>query len=140
MGISLGGHASWHLGAHDPRVSLLIPIIGSPAYLTLFQHRADGLGLSLVPPYLPESLKREMKRAQPTAEAFKGKDVLVMSGAVDSLVPFPESGSKDFTERLAETGVCKSLEVWVQPETGHTCTREMVVRAKASPDLHISRR
>jgi hypothetical protein len=133
MGISLGGHASWHIGAHDPRISLLIPVIGSPSYLTLFKHRANSIGLSLGPPYLPGSLKREMERAQPKVEAYRGKDVLVMSGADDTLVPFNESGSKEFTERLAESGVCKSLEVWVQPNTGHTCSSEMVMRAKVSP-------
>ncbi|KAH7345620.1 Alpha/Beta hydrolase protein [Rhizoctonia solani] len=116
MGISLGGHASWHIGTHDPRTSLLIPIIGSPH--------------PLAPPYLPASLKREMERATPRVEAFRGKDVLVMSGAEDTLVPFEESGSREFTQRLADAGVCRSLEVWVQPETGHTCSVEMINRAK----------
>ncbi|KAJ1302034.1 hypothetical protein OPQ81_000869 [Rhizoctonia solani] len=130
MGISLGGHASWHIGTHDPRVSLLVPVIGSPSYLTLFQHRADGLGLPLAPPYLPSSLKCEMERATPSVEAFRGKDVLVMSGAEDTLVPFEESGTREFTQRLEEAEVCRSLKVWVQPETGHTCSREMIDLAK----------
>ncbi|KAG8733643.1 hypothetical protein FRC11_004327 [Ceratobasidium sp. 423] len=130
MGISLGGHASWHIGTHDPRISLLVPVIGSPSYLTLFQHRADSLGVPLAPPYLPASLKREMERATPRVEAFRGKDVLVMSGAEDTLVPFEESGSREFTQRLEEAAVCRSLQVWVQPETGHTCSNEMIDRAK----------
>ncbi|CAE7204587.1 unnamed protein product [Rhizoctonia solani] len=130
MGISLGGHASWHIGTHDPRVSLLIPVIGSPSYLTLFEHRAQSLGLVLAPPYLPASLKREMEIATPRVEAFRGKDVLVMSGAEDTLVPFDQGGSRAFTRRLDEAGVCRSLQVWVQPETGHACSREMIARAK----------
>ncbi|KDN36715.1 hypothetical protein RSAG8_10644, partial [Rhizoctonia solani AG-8 WAC10335] len=129
MGISLGGHASWHIGAHDPRVSLVVPVIGSPTYLDLFQHRADGLGLPLAPPYLPASLKREMERATPRVEAFRGKDVLVMSGAEDTLVPFEESGSREFTQRLNDAGICRCLEVWVQPGTGHACSNEMIDRA-----------
>ncbi|KAF8734838.1 hypothetical protein RHS02_06710, partial [Rhizoctonia solani] len=130
MGISLGGHASWHIGTHDPRVSLVVPVIGSPSYLTLFQHRAKGLGLALAPPYLPASLRREMERATPRVDAFKGKDVLVMSGADDTLVPFEESGSREFTQRLKDAAICRTLEVWVQPETGHTCSIEMIDRAK----------
>ncbi|ELU45163.1 alpha/beta hydrolase family domain-containing protein [Rhizoctonia solani AG-1 IA] len=134
MGISLGGHASWHIGTHDPRVSLVVPVIGSPSYLTLFQHRAEGLGLALAPPYLPASLRREMERATPRVDAFKGKDVLVMSGADDMLVPFEESGSREFTQRLKDAAICRTLEVWVQPETGHTCSIEMIDRAKVSTD------
>jgi dipeptidyl aminopeptidase/acylaminoacyl peptidase len=134
MGISLGGHASWHIGTHDTRISLLIPVIGSPSYLTLFQYRADGLGLLLAPPYLPASLRREMERTSPRVEAFRGKDILVMSGAEDKLVPFNESGSREFTRRLKDSGICRTLEVWVQPETGHACSNEMIDRAKASTD------
>ncbi|KAG9086211.1 hypothetical protein FRC07_013151 [Ceratobasidium sp. 392] len=130
MGISLGGHASWHIGAHDPRVSLIVPIIGSPDYLTLFTHRAASLGLPLTPPYLPNSLKREIERATPKIEDFKDKDVLALSGAEDQLVGFEESGSKAFTEQLRELNGCQSLEVWVQPAVGHTCSDEMMKRAK----------
>lgn len=135
MGISLGGHASWHIGAHDPRISLLIPIIGSPSYLTLFKSRAESLGIPLSPPYLPNSLKQEMERAQPRIEAYRGKDVLVMSGGDDTLVPFTESGSKDFTNQLAASRTCKTLQVWVQPNTGHICSPEMITRAKVSCSL-----
>ncbi|KAG8683928.1 hypothetical protein FRC08_013992 [Ceratobasidium sp. 394] len=130
MGISLGGHASWHIGAHDPRISLLIPIIGSPTYFTLLEHRAAVLGLPFAPPYLPNSLKREIERATPKAENFQGKDILVLNGAQDEFVGFEESGSKAFTERLHELGVCRSLEVWVQPGVGHACSGEMMERAK----------
>jgi len=127
-GISLGGHAAWHIGAHDPRISLLVPIVGSPAYLTLLGHRAAGLGISLSPPYLPSSLKREIERAHPKVGDFKDKDVLVLSAADDNLVGFEDSGSREFVDRLEEAGVCRSLEIWVQPETGHTCTDEMIKR------------
>lgn len=127
-GISLGGHAAWHIGAHDPRVSLVVPIIGSPSYLTLLNHRAAGLGIPFAPPYLPNSLKREMERAQPKIDEFKDKDVLVLSGAEDKLVGYESGGSKAFVDRLDEASVCRTLEVWVQPETGHTCTKEMIKR------------
>ncbi|KAG8699820.1 hypothetical protein FRC09_006357 [Ceratobasidium sp. 395] len=130
MGISLGGHASWHIGAHDPRVSLIVPVVGSPDYLTLLTHRAASLGLSLTPPYLPNSLKREIERATPKVDDFKGKDVLVLSGAEDPVVGFNEGGTKSFTEQLHELNVCRSLEVWVQPGVGHTCSTEMIERAK----------
>ncbi|KAF8601524.1 alpha/beta-hydrolase [Ceratobasidium sp. AG-I] len=127
-GISLGGHGAWHIGAHDPRVSLLVPIIGSPSYLTLLGHRAAGLGIPFAPPYLPNSLKRELERAQPKIDDFRDKDVLVLSGAEDTLVPYDEGGSKAFVDRLKEAGVCRTLDVWVQPGAEHECTEEMIKR------------
>ncbi|QRV81961.1 hypothetical protein RhiJN_09976 [Ceratobasidium sp. AG-Ba] len=130
MGISLGGHAAWHIGAHDPRISLLIPVVGSPSYLTLLNNRAAGLGLPLESPYLPNSLKKEIERATPKVEDFRGKDVLVLSGAEDKLVAFKESGSEKFVQQLQEAGVCQALQVWVQPGIGHACTDEMMERAK----------
>lgn len=131
-GISLGGHAAWHIGAHDPRVSLLVPIIGSPSYLTLLGHRAASLGIPFAPPYLPNSLKREMERAQPKVDDFKDKDILILSGADDTLVPYEQGGSKAFVDRLKEAGVCRALDVWVQPGTEHACTKEMIIRTAVS--------
>ncbi|KAF8601525.1 hypothetical protein BDV93DRAFT_524696 [Ceratobasidium sp. AG-I] len=129
MGFSLGAHATWHIAAHDPRVSLLIPIAGTPAYLTHLGRRAAGVGIPLTPPYLPNSLKQEIERAQPQVDSFKNKEILALAGADDHSVSFVKSGAKAFVDQLQEAGVCRSLEVWVQPKIAHECTVEMIKHA-----------
>ena len=73
-----------------------------------------------------------MERAQPKVDDFKDKDVLVLSGAEDKLVPYKEGGSKAFVNQLEEAGVCRTLDVWVQPGIGHACTEEMIKRTTVS--------
>lgn len=58
--------------------------------------------------------------------------MLVLSGAEDTLVGYEFGGSKAFVDRLNEGSVCRTLEVWVQPETGHACTDEMIKRTTVS--------
>lgn len=135
MGFSLGAHATWHIGAHDPRVSLLAPVAGTPSYLTHLGRRATGVGIPLSPPYLPKSLKQEIERAQPQVDNFKDKDILALAGADDHSVSFVKSGAKAFIDQLEEAGVCRSLEVWIQPETAHLCTAEMIKHATVGPGL-----
>ncbi|KEF62052.1 uncharacterized protein A1O9_00024 [Exophiala aquamarina CBS 119918] len=40
LGISLGGHAAWHVIMQDPRFSAAIPVIGCPDYARLMADRA----------------------------------------------------------------------------------------------------
>jgi pimeloyl-ACP methyl ester carboxylesterase len=40
LGVSLGGHATWHCLMHDPRVMTAIVIIGCPDYASLMSDRA----------------------------------------------------------------------------------------------------
>ncbi|GAA5859254.1 hypothetical protein JCM8547_008940 [Rhodosporidiobolus lusitaniae] len=136
-GISLGGHSTWLALANDPRITLGIPIIGSPSSLTLLTHRALNLPPPAGPlpasaPYLPASLVSLLKRVDPDQrpmEVWKGKKVLVMSGEEDGLVSYVEGGTERFVERLREEGGLEKLEVWVQEKTGHACTPEMIARS-----------
>ncbi|KAK8201623.1 Alpha/Beta hydrolase protein [Phyllosticta capitalensis] len=41
LGISLGGHATWHCVLHEPRISTAVSIIGCPDYTALMQQRAE---------------------------------------------------------------------------------------------------
>ncbi|KAK7517309.1 Alpha/Beta hydrolase protein [Phyllosticta citriasiana] len=41
LGISLGGHATWHCILHEPRISTAVSIIGCPDYTALMQQRAE---------------------------------------------------------------------------------------------------
>ena len=40
LGVSLGGHAGWHLIVHDPRITTAVIIIGCPDYVSLMSDRA----------------------------------------------------------------------------------------------------
>ncbi|GAA5895487.1 hypothetical protein JCM8208_005246 [Rhodotorula glutinis] len=135
-GISLGGHATWLALAHDPRISLGVPIIGSPSTHTLLSHRASTLPppagpLPLSPPYFPASLVALFAREDPAKvplATWDGKRVLVLSGEEDQLVNYVHGGSEAFVGRLeSEAKGCK-VEAWVQPKTGHACTPEMIER------------
>ncbi|KAI0833760.1 Alpha/Beta hydrolase protein [Trametes gibbosa] len=137
-GISLGGHATWITLKDEPRVKLGIPIIGCPDYLTLISARAAQHGLGLTPPHFPASFVAYVRGHDPavtphTADAgsgenpFRGKKVLVLCGAADTLVPWTASerfvGELDVGED--EGGV---KEVWVEEGTGHRCSEGMVKR------------
>jgi hypothetical protein len=148
-GISLGGHSTWialkngkfcelscsktHVQCLDPRITLGVPIIGCPDYLTLISDRAEKAGLNFEPPYMPKSLLELIRRDDPVASLYKssdpasnpffGKKILVLSGAKDTLVPW--SASKDFVEGL-EVGEKGTKKVDVVPDAAHECTPEMV--------------
>ncbi|KAK0223016.1 Alpha/Beta hydrolase protein [Armillaria fumosa] len=132
-GVSLGGHSTWISLSQEPRLTIGIPIIGCPDYLTLISARADKFGISLEKSsYLPDSLLALIQRSDPasteytsgnSSNPFLGKKILVLSGADDLLVPW--SASEPFVNGLVvgENGVKR---VFVQEGVGHKCTPEMV--------------
>ncbi|GAA5962746.1 hypothetical protein JCM3765_006189 [Sporobolomyces pararoseus] len=136
-GISLGGHSTWLALAHEPRISLGIPIIGAPSTLTLLSDRALSLPppsgpLSVSSPYFPASFVEFLKKNDPDQVAmstWKDRKILVLSGEDDTLVNFVKGGSEEFVEKLKKEGGLQELQVWVQPKTGHACTPEMMERA-----------
>lgn len=138
-GVSLGGHSTWlslahgesspscclrttsSLAAHaEPRLTLGIPIIGSPSTLALLSHRAQHLPPPLGPlpitaPHFPSTLLSLIAREDPvnvSAERWSGKKILVLSGGEDTLVNYVEGASEAFVERLKGEGV--DVSVWVQ--------------------------
>ncbi|GAA5984014.1 hypothetical protein JCM5350_004992 [Sporobolomyces pararoseus] len=136
-GISLGGHSTWLALAHEPRISLGIPIIGAPSTLTLLSDRARSLPppsgpLPVLPPYFPASFIDFLKKNDPDQlpmSTWKDRKILVLSGEDDTLVNFVKGGSERFVEKLKKEGGLQELQVWVQPKTGHACTPEMMERA-----------
>ncbi|KIW28524.1 uncharacterized protein PV07_08182 [Cladophialophora immunda] len=74
LGISLGGHAAWHVLMHDPRISAAVVTIGCPDYTRLMTDRArlskrktytsssppgrDFLGSADFPPALVDAIKK----------------------------------------------------------------------------------
>lgn len=130
VGISLGGHTTWLVGAHDPRFRYLCPIIGSPDVERLLRSRATTFDppIPFDAPVVPELLLQLVRRNDPChapLEAWKGKKILVLGGAVDKLVPHVQGGTQDFVKGL-ETA--EGVEVWIQDDVGHACTEEMVSR------------
>ncbi|KAJ3553520.1 hypothetical protein NM688_g3567 [Phlebia brevispora] len=131
-GKSLGGHSTWIALTHEPRLSLAVPIIACPDYMKLITKRAKYSGVSLTPPWFPDSLREYIERNDParapytspdTSNPFFSKKILVLSGGDDPLVPFVHS--KEFVENLnvGQKGVKKVI---VSPGVGHECTPEMV--------------
>jgi len=138
-GISLGGHSTWIALKNDPRITLGIPIIGCPDFLTLMPARAEQSGVKFEPPYVPESLLQLIKKDDPAASShytssdpslnpFYGKKILVLEGEKDTLVPW--SASKNFVENLC-VGENGKKKVIIVPGVGHDCTPAMVEEAAA---------
>ncbi|KAF8896490.1 Alpha/Beta hydrolase protein [Infundibulicybe gibba] len=131
-GISLGGHSTWITLSQDPRVVFGVPIIGCPDYLTLISGRARKNNLPVEPPYIPTDLMNLIKRYDPasqpyqvagSANPFFGKRVLVLSGEIDTLVPW--TASEKFVDEL-EVGAGGVKDIKLQAGVGHECTEKMV--------------
>lgn len=120
-GISLGGHATWLVLSHEPRIIAGIPIIGCPDFISLMSGRAEPLG-GLTTDKVPVSLAKSINALDPKVENMKGKRILVLSGAKDKLVPF-DKGAR-FVEELKNSAA--SVQVEIYPGVGHRCTESMV--------------
>jgi dipeptidyl aminopeptidase/acylaminoacyl peptidase len=128
-GGSLGGHAAWWAGAHDPRLTHIAPLVASPSLHTLLGHRARNLDVPIAfePPIYPTSLREFVLRTDPDslpAGVWKDKHILVISGADDDRVNYVDGGSEAFVEKLKGWGV--DVQTFVEPGVGHHISRKMV--------------
>jgi dienelactone hydrolase len=97
-GKSLGGHATWHVLANDPRIAVGVPFISCPSYGTLMSHRAKSSFVTYGPPHVPASLVSLIASIDPASKPydsfdpklnpFWGKRILMCSGEADKLVPW----------------------------------------------------
>eukprot|EP01119_Soliformovum_irregulare_P021562 TRINITY_DN7205_c0_g1_i2.p1 TRINITY_DN7205_c0_g1~~TRINITY_DN7205_c0_g1_i2.p1 ORF type:complete len:158 (+),score=25.97 TRINITY_DN7205_c0_g1_i2:155-628(+) len=128
-GISLGGHSTWIVLAHEPRVKLGIPIIGCPDYQALMADRIVKNSLTMGPPYFPQTLTDLIQRtgASNKPEAFIGKRVVVLSGGADQLVPW--EFSQPFVDQLQKMDHV-DVEVKVYEGSGHEVHPEMLVKLR----------
>ncbi|KAF7300644.1 hypothetical protein HMN09_00949900 [Mycena chlorophos] len=122
-GVSLGGHSAWIAGAVDPRLEVVIPIIGCPSYLNLISRRAEAQGVAVAAPHFPQTFLKTLEAQAPKPEHFAGKRLLVLSGGADPLVPW--AASQEFVSRLGSAGPGKR-EIVVLPDVGHAVPEEMV--------------
>ncbi|KAJ7650575.1 Alpha/Beta hydrolase protein [Roridomyces roridus] len=126
-GVSLGGHSAWIAGT-DARVSTCIPIIGCPEYLPLMKSRAETQGVSVAPPQFPDTLLaliRADSEALDRGEAFQGKNLLVLSGGKDPVVPW--AASEAFVEKVDVGNGVKKVVVY--EDAVHEMTPGMVQEA-----------
>jgi len=72
--------------------------------------------------------------SEDSSNPFFGKKILVLSGGADPLVPW--TASQTFVERLV-VGPKGVKKVVVQPDTGHTCTLEMVREMVEFLQMHV---
>jgi len=95
------------------------------------EYRLKKSGLPVEPPYLPPSFLRILERDDPgtifrqTKEipaSLKRKNILVLSGKEDALVPW--TASNTFITALQEQS--QSIEVKVYPDVGHEFAPIMV--------------
>lgn len=109
-GVSLGGHATWLTLAHDPRLTLGIPIIGSPNMLALLSNRAKSLPppwgpVPMTAPFFPRSILDLIARIDPVnvnPVAWTGKKICVLSGRDDTLVPYDLGGTAEFVDTVLQ--------------------------------------
>lgn len=112
----------------EPRITLGVPIIGSPSVLDLLSHRAANLPaphgpLPISAPYFPTSLLRLIERDDPInvpRSVWKGRKILVLSGGADELVNYVHGATDRFVEVLrGDEGVGEDgvVDVWVQEGT-----------------------
>jgi len=108
----------------DDRINWGCSVIGCPSYIELMEYRLKQSGLPVDPPHLPPSFLRVLERDDPgtifrqTKEipaSLKRKNILVLSGKEDVLVPW--TASNTFITALQEQS--QSIEVKVYPGVGH---------------------
>ena len=107
-GISLGGHSTWLALAHDPRLSLGIPIIGSPDMYSLLTARARSTPepwgpIPIEAPFFPKSILNLIARSDPVnvdRKIWSGRKICVLGGKEDRLVPHDRGGTAAFVENV----------------------------------------
>ncbi|PWZ02485.1 hypothetical protein BCV70DRAFT_168376 [Testicularia cyperi] len=139
-GKSLGGHATWHVLANEPRITVGVPFIGMPDYTRLLNSRTRTQFVANGPPYVPASLKALIDKIDPAKQPydifdsvknpFWGKKICVLSGARDKLVLW--DWNQDFLNALVlaepqgPTATMPGLKVSQKQGVGHEVTAEMV--------------
>ncbi|KAG9128386.1 hypothetical protein FRC07_014800 [Ceratobasidium sp. 392] len=130
-GVSLGAHAAWLAIDRDPRLSVCIPVIGSPDFLDIATQRSSSPGVPLVSSYMSSSIRNYIikndpvsrKRSPSQQTSFMNKHVLALAGAQDGMIPL--LATRAFLDRI-DVGPAGTKRLVIQQGVGHQCTREMV--------------
>ncbi|KAJ9638079.1 uncharacterized protein PV06_04938 [Exophiala oligosperma] len=107
LGISLGGHAAWHVVMQDPRFSAAVVTIGCPDYVRVMSDRArlskrrtwlESQGRTFLgSPDFPNALVDKVRKVDPTGLLWHGSGLGRRSGQE----PFYDGG--EMTDRERET-------------------------------------
>ncbi|KAG9093844.1 hypothetical protein FRC06_011360, partial [Ceratobasidium sp. 370] len=147
-GVSLGAHAAWLAMDRDPRLSVCIPVIGSPRlnppsasaepiaagspdFLDIATQRSNTCAVPLVSSYIPSSIRSHIIRRDPVSRKrnasqerlFVNKHVLALAGAQDGMIPL--LATRAFLDRI-DVGPAGTKRLVIQQGVGHQCTKEMV--------------
>ena len=146
-GVSLGGHTAWRMAslAAPGQIEGYAIVVGCPnlAALLLSRLGVDTRAISMDASYdeLEKAMTEEQKRRWPRrlAELVNSNDrkvadefpadvpILLCNGAVDPLVPAPYTASWVDSRRQIKGGnTSDRVRFYVQENTGHSCTKEMV--------------
>lgn len=151
MGVSLGGHTAWRMPAIAPgQLEAIIIVVGCPSLTSLLLERLDfdaasvGLEASQLHEASYDELAENMTETQkkrwprPLAELVREADMniehsfasvpmMLCNGKYDRLVPAAHTAA--WLERRRRRGVDVSdTELFIQDNTGHSCTKEMVAK------------
>lgn len=134
MGLILQQHLWLICLLPDPRIRHMIPIIASPDYHTLLTDRASRLSPSpiapsvpLSSPHYPPALSELVRSHDPVhmpLSVWQDKQILVLSGGKDPLVPYTSGGSEVFVKTLNTEGV--DVVVFLDVDGVHEVTKTMV--------------
>ncbi|KAK4936003.1 hypothetical protein LTR10_023050 [Elasticomyces elasticus] len=116
VGVSLGGHATYHVLSNEPRVNAGVVIIGCPDTAALLQMRVHAKDSRKL---MPSSFLATVRRLQPNNEEVAKKSVLIIKGNEDNLVPWEPS--QTFVEQLPKARV----QVIGYDGIGHALTKAM---------------
>jgi hypothetical protein len=135
-GKSLGGHATWHVLANDPRITIGVPFISCPSYAALITDRTRTSFVTNGPPHIPASLSSLISRIDPASQQydsfdpsrnpFWGKRICMCSGEADKLVPW--RCAEQFVRGLVtgepqgQRGEMSNFRLVLLPGVGHTVT------------------
>ncbi|KAF9892248.1 hypothetical protein FE257_002025 [Aspergillus nanangensis] len=122
-GMSLGGHTAWNMLADEPRVTAGVIIVGSPNLTDMMAERlhaveSDGsidAGRWLL------SIQTLYRDRDESVAAIEGKEMLIMNGALDKLVP--SKYTDPWVEKYSDRN---HVEFYVYENTGHYVSFEMI--------------
>ncbi|KAH8701264.1 Alpha/Beta hydrolase protein, partial [Phaeosphaeriaceae sp. PMI808] len=117
VGVSLGGHATYLVLSEDDRVAAGVIIIGCPDFNVLMESRA---GKELLETRLPRAFRGAVARLCPRLERVSKKEILILRGDADQLVPW--SASEVFVCQLPQDKV----EVISYSGVGHKYNEQML--------------
>lgn len=149
MGVSLGGHTAWKMPALAPgQIEALAIVVGCPSLTSLLVERL-GIDAGVKPdelrtlPYddlqafMTEQQRRRWPRAladlareadQKTEDEFPDVPIMLCNGQYDTLVPARHTASWIERRKMRGKEDVSDIELFVQENTGHSCTKEMVAK------------